>query len=365
MVSAPDDAQDPVVSRAPGRANLIGEHTDYNDGLVLPVALELQTVIRGRPSPGIVRLTSDAYPGQVEIDPATGEGPMEGWGRHATAVVRALLDGNRSPRGLVGHVSSDVPAGTGLSSSAAFEVALALALSPEPMRAVDLAGVCQRAENHHVGVRSGIMDPLVSAAAVADAALFIDCRSLEMEPVPVPDGLRILVVDSGQRRELTAGDYNRRREECEAAAASLGVPSLRDVTIDQLEPVRLPGSLLRRARHVVTENARVLAAREALRRDDRQALRSLFADSHRSLAQDFAVSTPELDVLVEIASATPGVVASRMTGAGFGGCTVSMVDADAAASAAAGIIDAYGRRTGRIARAWVSRAAAGAIPLSR
>ena len=365
MVSAPDEPPDWVLARAPGRANLIGEHTDYNDGFVLPVALELETVLRGRGTPGVIRLTSDAYAGTVVIDPATGDGPMDGWGRHATAVVRALRDRGRSVRGITAHVASDVPAGTGLSSSAAFEVALALTLSPEPMDAVELARLCQRAENDHVGVRSGIMDPLVSAAAEAGSALFIDCRSLETERVQVPDALRILVVDSGQRRELTAGDYNRRREQCEAAATALGVPALRDATLAELHSALLPEPLGRRARHVISENARVREAREALRHDDRRALGRLFAESHRSLAEDFDVSTPELDALVDVARATPGIVASRMTGAGFGGCTVSLVEADAAASAGSRIVAEYARRTGRTARWWVSRAGAGALSLSR
>lgn len=209
------------------------------------------------------------------------------------------------------------------------------------------------------------MDPLVSAGAAAGSALLIDCRSLETVPVPVADGLRILVVDSGQRRELTAGDYNRRRAECEAAAAALGVRSLRDVAVADLGAARLPAVLARRARHVVTENRRVHEAREALARDDRRALGALFAASHRSLAGDFAVSTPELDALVQIATATPGIVASRLTGAGFGGCTVSLVETDAAEAAGRQILAAYERRTGRRARFWVSRAAPGALALSR
>ena len=362
MVSADRDGA--VLGRAPGRANLIGEHTDYNDGWVLPVALELETAIVGRAAGSLVRLRSEAFPGTVEVDPATGEGPMEGWGRHATAVVRAMRDAGIEVRGIDAVVRSDVPTGTGLSSSAAFEVALVTAIAVEPLDAVRLALVCQSAENDHVGVRSGIMDPLVIAAAHPDAALLIDCRTLAHEPVPLPGGLSIVVVDSGQRRELVGGDYNRRRAECEEAARLLGVASLRDVDIRTVEAAHLSPPLDARARHVVTENERVLATRDALLADDRERIGALFAASHRSLATDYAVTTPELDSLVEIAAATPGVVAARMTGAGFGGCTVNLVRAEDAPEAADAIVAGHRSTRGREARAWISRAAAGALAAS-
>ena len=207
--SSADDGPE-IVARAPGRANLIGEHTDYNDGLVLPVALELRTQVRGRRS-DVVRLTSTGHAGVAVVDLATGDGPTRGWARYVTAVVRVLVDAGLALRGIDGRVSSDVPVGTGLSSSAALEVAVALAVLEEPIDAVALARLCQRAENEHVGVRSGILDQLASAGATRGAALFIDCRTLETEAVRVPDGLRVLVVDSGQRRDLATGDYNRRR----------------------------------------------------------------------------------------------------------------------------------------------------------
>ena len=350
-----------LLARSPGRANLIGEHTDYNGGFVLPVALDMQTVIGGIRQ-DVLRLRSLEEPGTVEVDLADGSGPTTGWGRYVTAVVRVLLEDGLRLRGLDGVIASDVPVGTGLSSSAAIEVAVALAVLDEPIDAVRLARLCQRAENVHVGVRSGIMDQLASAASHAGHALFIDCRSLEIRDVPVPDALRVLVVDSGQKRELASGEYNRRRDECEEAARLLGVGSLRDV--DDASLVEgLPEPFRSRARHVVTENQRTLATVDALAADDRTALRRLFADSHRSLATDFAVSTPDLDTLVHVAMATEGVVASRMTGAGFGGCTVSLVGADAATAAAARVAESYAARTGRAPRWWVSRAAAGAMEL--
>jgi galactokinase len=205
------------------------------------------------------------------------------------------------------------------------------------------------------------MDQLASLSARRGAALFIDCRSLETSDVAIPGDLRMLVVDSGQRRQLSGGDYNRRREECEEAARLLGVAALRDASAEQVATAKLPPPLAARARHVVTENARVLAAVEALRSDDRARIGELFAASHASLATDFEVSTPALDALVEIAGHTDGVIAARMTGAGFGGCTVNLVEVGRAEAAIAAITSAYLERTGREARAWLSAPAAGAL----
>jgi galactokinase len=353
-----------VVAQAPARANLIGEHTDYNDGFVLPAALELRTVVGGTRADRI-RLVADGHSGVAEVDPSTGNGPTRGWGRYVMAVVRALLEDGRAVRGLDGVVVSDVPVGAGLSSSAALEVALVLALLDHPPDPLDLARICRRAENVHVGVGSGIMDPLASGSCQAGAALLIDCRSLERRPVPVPDGIRLLVVDSGERRELTAGDYDRRRAECAEAAGQLGVPSLRDATPELVREARLPEPLASRARHVVTENERTLAAAAALAADDRGQLRDLLAESHASLAGDFRVTTPAMDALVGIASATPGVVAARMTGAGFGGCIVALVETGAADAALARILSVYRSRTGRTGRGWITSASAGALELAR
>jgi galactokinase len=357
----PPDAD--VVAQAPARANLIGEHTDYNDGFVMPAALELRTVVAGRRSDR-VRLEAVGHPGTVEVDLQTGEGPGDGWGRYVTAVVRALLDESYGLHGVEGVIASDVPVGSGLSSSAALEVSLALALLDEIPDAVSLARVCRRAENVHVGVGSGIMDPLASAGCAAGSALLVDCRSLETRDIPVPEELLLLVVDGGERRQLVSGAYDRRRAECEEAAQTIGAVSLRDVSADDLAAARLPEPIASRARHVVSENARTLAAAAALADADRAALRELFAASHASLREDFEVTTPALDTLVAVATDAPGVVASRMTGAGFGGCTVSLVEADAAARALEHVVRAYESATGRTARGWVSPAAAGALALA-
>ena len=356
----PPDAA--LLGRAPGRANLMGEHTDYNDGFVLPAALGLTVVVGGRPTRGEIRLRSIGSREAVVVDPSDGSGPTTGWGRYVTAVVRALLDDGLRIRGVEGVIASDLPSGTGLSSSAALEVAVALAILDEPIDPVRLAVLCQRAENVHVGVRCGIMDQMASVAAHAGSALLLDSRSVAIEHVPIPTGLELLIVDSGQRHSLADGDYNRRRAECEEAARLLGVTSLRHVErLDDLEA--LPPPLDARARHVVSENIRTLATADALHRDDRAALRLLFAQSHASLADDFAVSTPALDALVELVGATDGVVGARMTGGGFGGCTVSLVEAGLPDGEVARLVARYEQRTGLRARYWRSPASSGALEL--
>ena len=349
-----------VVVRAPGRANLIGEHTDYNDGFVLPVALDLAAYVAGRRRDGVCSLTSLEEQGEARVELCSGEGPSEGWGRYVTAVVRALLDEGVALRGLEGCLHSEVPVGSGLSSSAALEVAVATALIAEPLEPVRLAGICQRAENTYVGVESGIMDQLASAGCRAGHALMVDCRDNTVEQVPIPEDVTVLVVDSGIHRGLDESAYNERRKQCGAACEALGVKSLRDASLETLEGVEMDDVLHRRARHVITENDRVLATVEALRSGDLDTLRELFAASHRSLATDYEVSLPELDALVEIASALPGVYGSRLTGAGFGGCTVNLVASERAQSVAQAVVDAYGSATGNEARFWISRPAAGA-----
>ena len=362
LASPPADAD--VLVRAPGRANLIGEYTDVNEGWVLPVALELATVLAGRAGGGVLRLRSLDLPdeGTVEIDLATGRGPSDGWGRYATAVVEVLREQGRAVRGFDGVLASDVPIGAGLSSSAALEVAVALAVLDEPVDPLALAQLCQRAENVGVGVQSGLMDQLASTGSKAGTALLLDCRELTTDHVPLPDGLGVLVVDSAVSRDLSSSAYNERRAQCEQAAADLGVRSLRDATLEALEErwSSMDEVVRRRARHVLTENARVLELADVLRSGDRGPLGGLLAASHQSLAADFEVSTPELDQLVAAAVATPGVVGSRMTGAGFGGCTVSLVEVEGAEQVRDEVCRRYAEASGRSPRAWVSTAADGA-----
>ena len=363
LLDAPPADADRVV-RAPGRANLIGEYTDVNEGWVLPVALELATVLAGRSGGDVLRLRSLDLPdeGTVEIDLASGAGPSSGWGRYATAVVQVLREQGRAVRGFDGVLASDVPIGAGLSSSAALEVAVALAVLDEPVDPLALAQLCQRAENEGVGVQSGLMDQLASTGSSAGAALLLDCRELTTEHVPLPEGLGVLVVDSAVSRDLSSSAYNERRAQCEQAAADLRVRSLRDASLDALEErwSSMDDVVRRRARHVLTENARVLELAAALRARDAAPLAGLLAASHESLAHDFEVSTPELDQLVAAAVATPGVVGSRMTGAGFGGCTVSLVEVDRAQEVREEVLRRYAEASGRTPRGWVSTAADGA-----
>ncbi|MDQ3661493.1 MAG: galactokinase [Actinomycetota bacterium] len=349
-----------VCRRAPGRANLIGEHTDYNDGFVLPIALELSTYLAGRRVPDVVRLRSLDEPGEVEVDLASGRGPRHGWGRYVTAVVRALKDDGVELLGLDAVIASDVPAGSGLSSSAALEVVVAQALASEEIEEVRLARLCRRAENHYVGVQSGIMDQLSSVAARRGHALLIDCLDDGVEHIPIPENIVVVVIDSGVRRELADGGYNRRRDECLQAAEALGFDSLRRAHPSDL--ARLDGDLLKRARHVVTENERVQALATALEGSEPEAVAELLWLSHRSMATDFAISTPEIDVLVAIAERTSGVLGARLTGGGFGGCIVALVSPEDAEGAGRSILSRYADKTGRTGRAWASRPAAGAGP---
>jgi galactokinase len=351
-----------VVVRAPGRANLIGEHTDYNDGFVLPVALELATYLAGTRTDSHLELQSLNEEGVARVDIRSGEGPTSGWGRYATAVVRALLDEGVPLHGLRGIVGSDVPAGAGLSSSAALEIAIASAVAAEVPSPTELARICRRAENVYVGVQCGIMDQLCSASGVDGCALLIDCRTEEFEPVPLPEDLTVLVIDSSVERGLGDSAYNQRRSECERAAEALGVASLRDVSMTELE--RRAGSidetLWRRARHVAGENERVLSTAGALRAGRIAQLGPLFDASHRSYSADFEASLVEIDALVDIARTTDGVVAARLTGGGFGGCTVNLVRVGSADRAGRSILERYRETTGLTGRAWVSRPAEGA-----
>ena len=327
------------VARAPGRVNLIGEHTDYNDGFVLPMAIDRAAWLAFRPRADdrVVVSALDFDDSTTEFDLGTlaqhaGEPHAEGWAEYARGVAWAFGErGQALTRGLDGVVAGDVPVGAGLSSSAALELALARAFattSALPWDPTAAALLSQRAENAWVGVNSGIMDQFIAAKGQAGHALLIDCRSLESRLVPVPASVAVVVLDTATRRGLVDSAYNERRGACERAAAYFGVKALRDVTIEVFEARGgdLDAVTRKRARHVITENARTLAAADALERGDVAALGALMDASHVSLRDDFEVSRPELDAIVRLARAHPACLGARMTGAGFGGCGVALVE---------------------------------------
>jgi len=358
---------------APGRVNLIGEHTDYNDGFVLPIAIDRWVAYALSPrEDGRVRLASLNFGGEVEFDVRDlRRDEANQWSNYPRGVAWALQEHGVTLRGMDAVLYGDVPLGSGLSSSAALEVATAAAFQAAGdfvLDGVTTALLCQRAENQFVGVNCGIMDQFVSQLAKGGHALLIDCRSLEYRHVPVPSGeYRFVVADTGKRRGLVDSEYNTRRRECEEAAAFFAkrrpeVKALRDVSPEELLEAegKLDGTVFRRARHVVTENARTLKAVEALENGDMEAFGELMNASHESLRTDYEVSCAELDVMVEEALRIPGVLGSRMTGAGFGGCTVSLVRSDAVERFVAQVPERYAARTGLKPEVYVFRAVDGA-----
>ncbi|HTS15922.1 MAG TPA: galactokinase [Candidatus Sulfotelmatobacter sp.] len=352
-----------AVVRAPGRVNLIGEHTDYNAGLVMPVAIDLEirlAFVACHDREVRVRLLADGREGSFDLD-AIGPARHD-WTDYLAGTALELGRAGQAPAAFTGVLASTLPQGAGLSSSAALELAAAWAFAGPGgprLAPLDLARVCQRAENGYVGVRSGLMDQFAAAHGVAGAALLFDCRDLTWREIPLPLATHeLVVIHSGMPHQLAAGSaYNDRRAECERAVAALarvdpGVRTLRDVDTGLLARARpqLDEVAFRRARHVVTENARVLATAQAFAAQDLAAVGELWAAGHASLRDDFEVSTPELDALVGLATATPGVAAARMTGGGFGGSTINLVARDALPGLRATIARGYGALTGLEAR---------------
>ena len=340
-----------VVASAPGRVNLIGEHTDYNDGLVLPTAVpQCTTVELALRRDDRVGVASASIAGDAVRSYRLGRESRAGdWLDYVQGCTRVLAE-QAALRGFDARIASTLPLGGGLASSAALAVALLRALRTAlalPLDDVALALVAHRAEHDFVGARVGVMDQMAASLAGAGTALFLDTRSLAHEAVALPASLGLLVIDSGIAHRHAAGDYNARRNECERAAALLGVRTLRELPDDAVaHAATLPEPLARRVRHVVGENARVREAVAALRAADLQALGTLFLASHASLRDDFAVSLPELDALVEIAAAEPAVYGARLTGGGFGGAVLIAARADAASETASRIVAVYRARTG-------------------
>jgi galactokinase len=342
---------------APGRINLIGEHTDYSGGLVLPMALPLRThaAIALRPDSRVRGFSATLPAAEASAEYRRGEERRTGgWIDYVQGVTQALdRVGHRVP-GFDLAIASTLPAGGGLASSAALEVAVARALRLTcrlPIDDVDVARIGHAAETDLVGAPVGVMDQMAASLADESSALFLDTRSLSFERVPLPDGTEIAIVDSGITHRHASGEYRQRRAECERAAAALGVGQLRDATPADLPRIAaLSPPLDRRARHVVTENARVVDAVAAMKAGDLPALGELFLASHESMRRDYEVSVPEIDLLVEIAAAQPGVFGARMTGGGFGGTVIALCVAGRAETVAYSMLAAYHSRTARHGR---------------
>jgi galactokinase len=360
-----------TVYRAPGRVNLIGEHTDYNDGFVLPAAIEFYCwAAAASRSDRKLLIYSENVDETVEASldsfPAAGK---KHWSSYPLGVAWALEASGKHLNGANLFISGDVPLGAGLSSSAAIEVAVGFALLHQSGLAIDLtelARLCQKAENQFVGARVGIMDQFVSCHGRASHALLLDCRSLEYQLVQLPPGIQLVICNTMVKHEIGSSQYNTRRAECEEAVRTLrkvlpGVRALRDVTLSQLEEHRalLGSKVYLRCRHVVTENERVQNALRAFRSGDVRALGQWMRESHRSLRDDYEVSCKELDLMVEIAAAQRGVIGARMTGGGFGGCTINLVESTAVEAFKQNVAVEYFARTGLSPEIYISLAADG------
>lgn len=352
--------------RAPGRVNLIGEHTDYNDGFVLPMAIDRTAWIALSPrTDGRVRVFSLDFAETIEFS-LDGLHKGKGWIEYIKGVSNELQAAGLQVEGWDGALGGNVPKGAGLSSSAAVELATArafAAVSGFKWDPAQMAQIGQRAENRWVGVNCGIMDQMVSAAAKAGHALFLDCRSLEYEHVPLPGGVAVVVMDTSTRRGLVDSAYNERRAQCEAAAAFFDVPALRDVSLEQFEEEsgKMKDELvMRRARHIISENQRVLDAVTAMRAGDVQTLGRLFNESHASLRDDFEVTNEALNQIVAVAQSHPACYGARMTGAGFGGCAVALVDEEKVREFVSAVETGYRQGSGLEAQMYVCQASEGA-----
>ena len=348
----------PTIYRAPGRVNLIGEHTDYNDGFVMPAALNLHTYVAVGPrADRLLRVYSENLDEACDLDlDSIRPGKSGHWSDYVRGVAGVLETSGYKLRGADLAIASEVPLGSGLSSSAALEVSTAWALVRNSEIDVDrnaLPQMCQRAEHLYPETKCGIMDQFISCHGRAGHALMLDCRSLDFQLLPVPSQVRLMVCDTMVKHEHASGGYNTRRRECEEGLQALKqvlpeIHALRDVSVDELEQYRgrLSPVIYKRVRHVVTENERVKMAASALQSADMAKLGALMADSHRSLRDDYEVSTPELDLMVELARDQKGVYGARMTGGGFGGCTINLVHSDRAEEVQQRLVQLYEAKTG-------------------
>ena len=359
------DRKPEILVCAPGRVNLIGEHTDYNEGFVLPMAIDraIWMAISPRPDRRVQVLSADyADESGFDLDDIR---RGQGWPEYLKGMAQMLQTHGLAVSGFDAVMGGDIPRGAGLSSSAAVEMAGArafLAVSGLEWDPVRVAKIGQEVENKWIGVSSGIMDQMVIAAARPGHALFLDCRTLEMQYVPLPSGVSVLVMDTATRRGLIGSAYNERRAQCESAARFFGVHSLRDVSMADFEQrgAGLQGAPHKRAKHIVSENERVLAALDMMRSGESAALGILLNQSHISLRDDFEVSSPALNQMVECAWDLAGCLGARMTGAGFGGCAVALVETKLAQSFSTQVAECYRRIAGLEPMIYLCQASGGA-----
>ena len=346
--------------RAPGRVNLIGEHTDYSGGFVLPAAIGLYTTVSAEPrADGKLVLRSENF-GETQEFEIGDELPRKHWTDYPRGVYVMLRRAGVQLGGVELHIKGDVPLGAGLSSSASIEVATAaalLAVAGTSLPSKELALLCQKAENEFTGAQCGIMDQFIAVHGVEGNAVLIDCESLDHKLVPIPEGMSLVIANTMVKHALTGGEYNQRRMECESAARKMGVQSLRHATFNMLQDSQplLTDAEYRRAHHVITENVRVRGFINT--HPIRMGL--LMAASHYSLRVDFEVSCPELDAMVEAAQELPGLVGARMTGGGFGGCTINIVETDCVEPFTKGLFDGYKNYTGIEPQIIVTKASQG------
>ncbi|MBX3035860.1 MAG: galactokinase [Anaerolineales bacterium] len=372
------NAKPKFIVRAPGRVNLIGEHTDYNDGFVLPMAIDREICIALSPRDDeTVRLFSLDVSTRLNTSLKTDSvfnlhslTPSGGWIEYPKGVANQLLKAGYQLKGFDAVITGDVPQGAGLSSSAALELATAKAFAMSSgfeWDAVKMAKLCQKAENEWVGVNSGIMDQMASAACKAGYAMFLDCRSLEIQHVPLPQHISVVILDTSTRRGLVESAYNERRSQCEEAARWFEVKALRDVRLDsekwKVESGKMKEErelVFKRARHVISENERVLEAMQVMKDGNVKRLGELFNESHESLKNDFEVTNEALNIMVECAREQVGCYGARMTGAGFGGCAVALVDDENVEAFVKAVETVYKQRSGLEASVYVCKASEGA-----
>lgn len=358
------------IIQAPGRVNLIGEHTDYNDGFVLPCAINYQTVVAtAKREDNIVRVVSVDYGNAVDEFDITQEIVFQQdkmWANYIRGVVKCLLERGFEFKGADISVSGNVPQGAGLSSSAALEVVIGQTFKVLYQLEISQAEIAlngQQAENEFVGCNCGIMDQMISAEGRENHAMLLDCRSLDTKSVSMPEDMSVVIINSNKKRGLVDSEYNTRREQCEEAARIFGVKALRDVTIEQLEEkaAELDETVFKRARHVITENSRTLEASDALIAGDMKRMGELMADSHVSMRDDFQITVNEVDTLVEIVKKVVGSAGGvRMTGGGFGGCIVALVPPSLVEGIKSSVKQQYEAATGLKESVYVCQAKQGA-----